>query len=182
MWTSFRIFLPQSNNFRDGFNTTKPILMRILFIEIQWHGIILAPMCLCQGKMWKSKVKNIFISFPTLACRSEATPRSTQVSLLAQSLKTHQQWKYSYISNSMLLSSVFVKHGVLCKKYEEEWRQISNSHDLRPTKYRPISAVNSDLCRRYMPARLDDPCPYSYFCLNPIVAHRKTYVLMFCNT
>ena len=37
-----------------------PTAMRILFTEIQWQGIILAPMCLCQGKMWKSKVKNIF--------------------------------------------------------------------------------------------------------------------------
>ena len=37
-----------------------PTAMRILFIEIQWQGIILAPMCLCQGKMWNSKVKNIF--------------------------------------------------------------------------------------------------------------------------
>ena len=37
-----------------------PTAMRILFIEIQWQGIILAPMCLCQGKMGKSKVKNIF--------------------------------------------------------------------------------------------------------------------------
>ena len=30
------------------------------FIEIQWQGIIPAPMCLCKGKMWKSNVKNIF--------------------------------------------------------------------------------------------------------------------------
>ena len=37
-----------------------PIAMRILFIEIQWQGIILTLMCLCQGKMRKSKVKNIF--------------------------------------------------------------------------------------------------------------------------
>ena len=37
-----------------------PTAMGILFIEIQWQGIILAPMWLCQGKMWKSKVKNIF--------------------------------------------------------------------------------------------------------------------------
>ena len=33
---------------------------RIFFIEIQGQKIILAPMCLCQGKMWKSYVKNIF--------------------------------------------------------------------------------------------------------------------------
>ena len=32
---------------------------RIFFIEIQWQGIILAPMCL-KGKIWKSNVKNIF--------------------------------------------------------------------------------------------------------------------------
>ena len=37
-----------------------PTAMRILFIEIQWQGIILALMCLCQGKTWKSEVKNIF--------------------------------------------------------------------------------------------------------------------------
>ena len=37
-----------------------PTTMRILFIEIQWQGIILALMCVCQGKMWKSKVRNIF--------------------------------------------------------------------------------------------------------------------------
>ena len=30
------------------------------FIEIQWQGIILAPMCFCRGKMWKSHVTNIF--------------------------------------------------------------------------------------------------------------------------
>ena len=33
---------------------------KIFYIKIQRQGIILAPMCLCQGKMWKSHVKNIF--------------------------------------------------------------------------------------------------------------------------
>ena len=33
---------------------------KIFYIKIQRRGIILAPMCLCQGKMWKSHVKNIF--------------------------------------------------------------------------------------------------------------------------
>ena len=32
----------------------------IFFIEIQRQGIILAPVCLCSGKMWKSNVKSIF--------------------------------------------------------------------------------------------------------------------------
>ena len=44
-----------------------------------------------------------------------AIPRGTQDSLIAQSLKTHQQQKYSYISNSMFRSSIFVKYGVLWK-------------------------------------------------------------------
>ena len=33
---------------------------KIFCIEIQWQGKILAPTCLCQGKMWKSHLKNIF--------------------------------------------------------------------------------------------------------------------------
>ena len=33
--------------------------MRILFIEIQWHGKILASMCFCQGKMWKSTSRTL---------------------------------------------------------------------------------------------------------------------------
>ena len=37
--------------------------------------------------------------------------------------------------------------------------------------------VNSDLHGRFMSARLDDLC--SYFGLNPMVVHYKTYVLMF---
>ena len=41
-------------------SVSTPTVMRILFIEIQWQKIIIAPMCLCHGKMWKSKVKNIF--------------------------------------------------------------------------------------------------------------------------
>ena len=31
-----------------------------VFIEIQRQGINQSPMCLCEGKMWKSNVKNIF--------------------------------------------------------------------------------------------------------------------------
>ena len=67
MWTSFWVFLPQSNNFRDGFRLPGST-RKIVFIEIQ-HEIILASMCLCQCKMWRSNVvKNIFISH--VACRS----------------------------------------------------------------------------------------------------------------
>ena len=35
-------------------------MRRIIFIEMQRQGIILALMCLCPGKMWKSHVKNVF--------------------------------------------------------------------------------------------------------------------------
>ena len=52
------------------------------FIEIQRQGIILASVCLCKSKMWKSNVKNVFNHFP----------RWSEVSLIAQSLtgETHQ--------------------------------------------------------------------------------------------
>ena len=70
---------------------------RIFFIEIQRQGIILAPMCLCEGKMWKSNVKNIFhttffISHVGLSTGQQAKTRGTLargVSLIAQSLTTH---------------------------------------------------------------------------------------------
>ena len=160
------------------FNTMKPTAMQILFIEIQWQGIILAPMCLCQGKMWKSKVKNIFHI-------------TSHVGLLEWS---HTKWYSSFSDCAITSDSSTIKIQLhlqfdvaimyLCKvwrfmqKYEQEWRQITQSHDLRPTKYWPISPVNSDLYRRFMSACLDDLCPYS--CLNPMLVHRKTYVLMFC--
>ena len=46
----------------DGFRLPRST-RQIFFVEIQ-HEIILAPMCLCQRKMWKSNVNNIcfFIS------------------------------------------------------------------------------------------------------------------------
>ena len=54
------IYLAFSNNFRDSFNClVNGSTRRIFFIEIR-QGKILAPMYLCQGKMWKSNVKNIF--------------------------------------------------------------------------------------------------------------------------
>ena len=58
IWTSFRVFIPQPNNFRDGFLLpwSTP---RFFLVEIQ-HEIILAPIGLCQRKMWKSNVNDIF--------------------------------------------------------------------------------------------------------------------------
>ena len=61
--TSFLVFIPQSNNFRDGFRL--PGSTRWIFIEI-----ILAPMCLCRRKMWKSNVKKNIFLHPALACHS----------------------------------------------------------------------------------------------------------------
>ena len=61
-----------------------------LFLLLKYDdGKILPPMRLYSGKMWKSNVKKIIISFPTLACRSEVITPGTQV--IAQSLKTRQQ-------------------------------------------------------------------------------------------
>ena len=58
------------------------------FIEIQRQGIILAPMCLCQGKMWKSHVKNIF-HIPRWPVRVKSNYVILRgVSLVAQSLTT----------------------------------------------------------------------------------------------
>ena len=37
--------------------------LKSFFIEIQWQGIILASVCLCKSKMWKSNVKNVFNHF-----------------------------------------------------------------------------------------------------------------------
>ena len=54
---------------------------------------------------------------------------------------------------------------------------VINSDDLRRMKYWPIFAVKSDLHRRFDSARLFVLC--SYFGLNPMVAHRKTYILIF---
>ena len=50
--TSFGIFLPQSNNFRDGFDQSIAISWvntdgSIFFIEMQGQEIILARICLC---------------------------------------------------------------------------------------------------------------------------------------
>ena len=46
---------------------------------MQRQGTILAPMCLCKGKMWKSNAKNIFhiISRSSVACRSEVKCQTT---------------------------------------------------------------------------------------------------------
>ena len=67
IWTLFNscwIFLPQSTNFREGFGCRLKGQhgphWKSFFTEMQQQGIILGPMCLCQGKMWKSKVTNIF--------------------------------------------------------------------------------------------------------------------------
>ena len=65
---------------------------RIFFIEIQRQGIILAPMCLCWGKMWKSNVKNIFhIPCGLSECQQVNRPKHVvrKVPRFAQSLTTH---------------------------------------------------------------------------------------------
>ena len=47
-------------------------------------------------------------------------------------------------------------YSVLCKIFKQGWRQITQSHDLRPTtqqfipEYWPISAVNTALHRRFI--------------------------------
>ena len=68
---------------RDGFGCSQHgPHWKSFFIEIQRQGIILASVCLCKSKMWKSNVKNVFNHFP----------RWSEVSLIAQSLtgETHQ--------------------------------------------------------------------------------------------
>ena len=61
---------------------------KIFFIKIQRQGIILALMCLCQGKMWKSHVQNIFHMprWPVGVKSNYVILRG--VSLIAQSLTT----------------------------------------------------------------------------------------------
>ena len=157
-----------------------PTPMRILFIEIQWQGTILGPMCLCQGKMWKSKVKNIFsYHFPRWPVGVKPCHTVLKFPWLRNHLRLINN-KNTATSSIRCCDQVFLQSMAFYEKYEQEWCQITQSHDLRPTKCWPISTVSSDLYRRFMSARLDDLCPY--FCLNPMVVHRKTYVLMFCNT
>ena len=61
---------------------------KMFFIEIQRQGIILAMMCLCQSKIWKSHVKNIFHipRWPVGVKSNSVILRG--VSLIAQSLTT----------------------------------------------------------------------------------------------
>ena len=51
------------------------------FNGIQRHEIILAPMCLCYCKMWKSNVKNIFISHVGLS-ELKVKPHGSPMSFL----------------------------------------------------------------------------------------------------
>ena len=53
------------------------------------------------------------------------------------------------------------------------WIQTDN---LGRTKYWPIFAVKLNLHRKFMSARLDVSCPHFYS--NPMVVHRKTYILL----
>ena len=139
----------------------------LFFIEIQRQGIIQTPMCLCWGKMWKSKVKNIF------------------------NIISHVGLKFPWLRNQLnknispirCFDQVFLYSMVF---YVNIWKEMASNNTISwSTTYDsilPISAVNTDLpClhRRFimfMSARLDDLCPY--FCLNLMVAHHKTYLLM----
>ena len=71
--------------FETVLETVAWVNTEIVLIETQRHEIILSPMCLCWCKMWKSNVKNIFISHVGLP---ELTwPHgSPGTSLIAQSL------------------------------------------------------------------------------------------------
>ena len=82
-WRSERPLLAETVSVAGKVGSQHGPHLKSFFIEIQWQGIILASVCLCKSKMWKSNVKNVFNYFP----------RWSEVSLIAQSLtgETHQQ-------------------------------------------------------------------------------------------
>ena len=142
------------------------------FIEIQRQGIILALVCLCKSKMWKSNVKNVFNHFP----------RWSEVSLIAQSLtgETHQ---------THLRFDVSIKHFsiVWCFMYTVNiWTGMASNNTISwyATYDSTVQYQNTDLFPPWTRLRiadssalLDELCPY--FCLNPMMVHRKTCVLMY---
>ena len=83
-WTS----VPQTSNFRDGFRLPGST-RRIFFVEIQ-HEIILAPMCLCQRKMWKSNVINRWR--PSQKRRAAGYDRQHVISRRLRVLPTCPEW------------------------------------------------------------------------------------------
>ena len=147
-----------------------------------------APMCLCQGKMRKSKVKNIFsYHFPRWPVGVKPYHRTTYLCpyhtvLKFPWLRNHLRFinnKNTATSSIRCCDQVFLQSMAF---YVKIWTgMVSNNTISWSATYEiPISTVNSNLYRRFMSAPLDDLCPY--FCLNPMVVHRKTCILMFCNT
>ena len=122
IWMSFWIFLPQSNNFRDGSDCLGQH-WESFFIEKQWHEIILSPMCLYQCKMWKSNVKNIFISHVGLSELSQTTWFSGKFPQIAQSLTMSAHNRQSEQQNiidrthTWQQCSVTISEDILTTKY-----------------------------------------------------------------
>ena len=91
IWTSFRIFLPQCNNFRDSFDCLGQLKTenRFYWNTTTWNNFI-TDMSLLPDycKMWKSNVKSIVISHVGLPELSQTTCFSDEFpgSVIAQSL------------------------------------------------------------------------------------------------
>ena len=76
------------------------LILEKCFIKIKRQGMILAPMCLCLVKMWKSNVKKkCFHIISNVACRGEFKPRGTRSFQIVHSLSTCQHSRQSERQN-----------------------------------------------------------------------------------
>ena len=118
IWASFWVFLPQSNNFRDGFRFPGST-RRIFFVEIQ-HEIILAPMCLCQRKVWKSNAI-FFISHVGLPEFNCSSPRGYSEEFPADCAITYhvstQRQNIIDTTHTWQQCSVTISEDILTTKY-----------------------------------------------------------------
>ena len=92
---------------------------------------------------------------------------------------------FDYVFLYSMLFYVNIWTGMVSNRDIDQYVHVSaRSHGLRSTSQQLNTDLfppwrTQDLHRRFMfmSARLDDLCPY--FCLNPMVVHRKTCVLMY---
>ena len=130
--------------------------------------------------MWKSNIKNVF---------SYQFPRWSKVSLIAQSLTCLPG---RLINNKKTYPIRCFAQVFLCSRvfYVNIWTGMASNNTISwsatydSTVQYQNTAQNTDLfppwtrlCIADSSARLDELCPY--FCLNPMVVHRKTSVLMY---
>ena len=101
---------------------------RIFFIEIQQQGIILAPMCLCEGKMWKSNVKNI--------CHIPCRPVGVSTGQNTWYAGTNYDcWLLNHLPHMPAHSRQSERQYIIARTHTWQQYSISTSEAILTTKY-----------------------------------------------